>query len=93
MAVLAGIFALQPAWAASPPVDPDRELSREVTFAACSGCHTFEYIVMNSGFLSLEEWRAEVWRMRDAFGAPINDQTAAKIINYLAEKYGAPVIK
>lgn len=59
----------------------------EATAAACSGCHTSDYIIMNSLFLTAEAWKAEVTKMRSAFGAPIDDETAAKIVAYLANNY------
>jgi mono/diheme cytochrome c family protein len=59
----------------------------DVTSANCNVCHTSNYIVMNSMFLAPDAWRAEVAKMRLAFGAPIDDTTAAEITAYLAEHY------
>lgn len=59
----------------------------DTTMAACSACHTPDYIVMNSVFLTPEAWKAEVTKMRSAFGAPIDDETAAEITAYLAKNY------
>ena len=39
---------------------------------------------MNSGFLTADGWKAEVVKMRKAFGAPIDDETVAGISAYLA---------
>ena len=58
--------------------------------ATCGVCHTPAYIQMNSPFLSTDAWKAEVAKMRDAFGAPIDDDTANTIVNYLSATYGAP---
>ena len=55
----------------------------------CSLCHTSDYIVMNSTFLTPDGWKAEVTKMRSAYGAPIDDATAAAIIAYLATQYAA----
>jgi hypothetical protein len=55
--------------------------------AYCNVCHTSDYIVMDSVFLSPEQWRAEVTKMRTAYGAPIDDATAAAIVAYLAAHY------
>jgi mono/diheme cytochrome c family protein len=61
------------------------------TAATCSACHTSDYIVMNSAFLTPDAWKAEVTKMRSAFGAPIDDETAAEITAYLAKNYaGSP---
>jgi hypothetical protein len=59
----------------------------DTTSAVCSACHTTDYIVMNSVFLTPEAWKAEVTKMRSAFGAPIDDETAAEITAYLANNY------
>lgn len=57
------------------------------TAAQCGTCHSSDYIVMNSVFLTPDGWKAEVTRMRTAFGAPIDDGTAAEIVAYLAAHY------
>jgi mono/diheme cytochrome c family protein len=62
----------------------------DTTAATCSACHTSDYIVMNSAFLTPDAWRAEVTKMRSAFGAPIDDGTAAEITAYLAKNYAGP---
>jgi mono/diheme cytochrome c family protein len=59
----------------------------DVVSANCGACHTSDYIVMNSMFLTAEAWKAEVTKMRTAFGAPIDDATAAEIVSYLAAHY------
>jgi len=64
---------------------------QEAVEAACSLCHSLSYIPMNSRFLTPEVWKAEVTKMRVAFGAPIDDDAANAIIAYLAEHFAAPV--
>ena len=58
--------------------------------AYCNVCHTSDYIIMNSMFLTPDQWKAEVTKMRTVFGAPIDDATAGQIIAYLATHYAAP---
>jgi mono/diheme cytochrome c family protein len=58
--------------------------------ASCATCHTLNYIRMNSVFLTPDAWKAEVTKMRTALGAPIDDDTAASIIQYLSASYAAP---
>jgi sulfite dehydrogenase (cytochrome) subunit B len=54
----------------------------------CGGCHSLDYVPMNSPFLNAAGWDAEVAKMINAFGAPI-DQADAKIIaDYLKKNYG-----
>ena len=57
--------------------------------ASCSVCHTLDYIKMNSVFLTPDAWKAEVAKMRGAYGAPIDDNTADLIEKYLAASYAA----
>jgi sulfite dehydrogenase (cytochrome) subunit B len=57
--------------------------------AACNACHTSNYIIMNSVFIPAAGWKAEVTKMRTAYGAPIDDATAESIIGYLSEHYAA----
>ena len=56
--------------------------------ANCSGCHSLDYIPMNSPFPSAALWDAEVTKMIKAFGAPISDADAKDIAAYLAANYG-----
>lgn len=77
------------AWAADPPVPLKPGVGDRATVAACSACHTTNYIVMNSPFLTPDAWTAEVAKMRSAFGAPIDDGTAAMIEGYLGANYAA----
>jgi hypothetical protein len=45
----------------------------------CNACHSLDYVPMNSPVLNAAGWDAEVAKMINAFGAPI-DETDAKII-------------
>ncbi len=55
----------------------------------CAACHTLAYIPMNSVYLNAAGWDAEVTKMRQAFGAPIDDDDAKVIADYLKKNYGA----
>jgi hypothetical protein len=87
---LAGLLPWHGAWAADPPVPLKPGDGSATTAAFCAICHTTDYIVMNSVFLPPAGWKAEVTKMRKAFGAPIDDATAETIITYLAANYAAP---
>ena len=54
----------------------------------CGACHTLAYIPMNSVYLNAAGWDAEVTKMRKAFGAPIDDDDAKVIADYLKKNYG-----
>lgn len=56
--------------------------------ANCSTCHSLDYIQMNSPFLNAAGWNAEVTKMIKAMGAPIGDDDAKVIVDYLAKNYG-----
>jgi hypothetical protein len=60
-----------------------------LTTARCSVCHSADYIEMNSVFLNKAGWTTEVNKMVKAYGAPIPEDEAAKIVAYLAQYYGA----
>lgn len=61
---------------------------QETVEANCGACHTTDYIRMNAPFLSPDAWKAEVTKMRVAFGSPIDDAVAAEIVQYLTTEYG-----
>ena len=54
----------------------------------CAACHTLAYIPMNSVYLNAAGWDTEVTKMRKAFGAPIDDEDAKVIADYLKKNYG-----
>jgi len=54
----------------------------------CVMCHSLDYIPMNSVFLDRKGWEASVSKMVKVMGAPISEQDAAAITDYLARNYG-----
>ena len=54
----------------------------------CGGCHSLDYIPMNSPFLAPAAWDAEVNKMVKMFGAPISESDVAAIADYLKQNYG-----
>ncbi|HEX6247852.1 MAG TPA: cytochrome c [Nocardioidaceae bacterium] len=58
--------------------------------AYCTACHSLAPIVRHSGFTA-EQWAAEVQKMREVYGAPIDDPTAQQITAYLQQHYTTPV--
>src|SRR5262252_5993662 len=56
--------------------------------ARCSGCHSLDYVQMNSRFLSAAGWEAEIAKMINAFGAQIDQADAKTIAGYLNKNYG-----
>jgi sulfite dehydrogenase (cytochrome) subunit B len=56
--------------------------------ANCGGCHSLDYVPMNSPFLDAAGWDAEVSKMINAFGAQIERSDAKTISDYLNRNYG-----
>ena len=54
----------------------------------CNLCHSTDYITMQPKFSRLQ-WTATVNKMIKVMGAPISEEDAKIIINYLAAAYGA----
>lgn len=84
------LLSIAPAFAGEVQVDLKNGPGRELTENTCSACHSLDYIRMNAPFLNTDQWKAEVTKMRKAYGAPIDDADADNIIHYLTVTYGAP---
>jgi hypothetical protein len=59
-----------------------------VLIANCSGCHSLDYVQMNSKFMKRAGWEAEVHKMVAVMGAPVSDADAAQLVDYLTREYG-----
>ena len=81
-------LATSAAVAAETPVVLKDAPGRDTVEAICSGCHSLDYIPLNSPFMNKQTWTAEVAKMINAYGAPIPQDAAAKIADYLAANYG-----
>ncbi len=84
------LLAAAPARADEQPVDLKPGAGQDVVQNECNICHSLDYIRMNSPFLNEDGWKAEVTKMRTAFGAPIDDADAETILKYLSTHYGPP---
>jgi sulfite dehydrogenase (cytochrome) subunit B len=60
---------------------------REVVEGYCGACHSLDYPRTNS-FLDRRGWQTEVDKMIKAYGAPIDENDAKIIIDYLTVNYG-----
>lgn len=78
-----------PAAAQEKPIQLKQGAGREEVATACSGCHSLDYIVMNSPFPNAALWDAEVTKMIKAFGAPVSDADAKVMADYLKQNYGS----
>ena len=59
---------------------PDRDL----IVARCSSCHSVDYVQMNAPVFDRTGWQKSVRKMIDTFGAPITEDDARRIVDYLA---------
>jgi mono/diheme cytochrome c family protein len=60
---------------------------KQVVQQNCATCHSLDYIQANSPFLDHAKWEATVKKMINLLGAPISDQDATTIIDYLSKNY------
>ena len=74
--------------ASFPSIAPDlaEGEGRAETGSVCASCHSTRYITMQPP-LPAATWEAEVNKMIKAFGAPIPEASAKKIITYLQTHY------
>lgn len=63
---------------------------RELFIARCTSCHSVDYVSMHARFGTRGLWEMEVAKMRNAFKAPLSDDEARRIVDYLARAYGPP---
>ena len=62
--------------------------NKALVVGRCAACDSQDYIPMNSPFLDRKGWEAEVNKMAKAYGAPMEPDEVAKIVDYLATNYG-----
>ncbi|MBM4213565.1 MAG: hypothetical protein FJ179_07590 [Gammaproteobacteria bacterium] len=60
----------------------------ELFVARCSVCHSIDYIEIHARFGTRTLWEASVAKMRNAFKAPISDDEARQLVDYLQRNYG-----
>ena len=75
---------------AAAPAEPEARAGegRELFVARCSSCHSLDYMEMHARFGTRALWEAEVAKMRNAYKAPLSDEEAKAIVEYLARAYG-----
>jgi hypothetical protein len=77
--------------AAAPPAAEITQLvdspARDLTIGRCIVCHSVEYIPANAPAMDRAGWQKSVQKMRERFGAPITDDEAKQIVEYLATNY------
>lgn len=73
----------------TPPLAPGK--GADLVESYCQVCHSTAYITQQPP-LSGETWASEVHKMVESYGAPVPDQAAEQIIDYLQTHYTAETI-
>ena len=87
IALVAAASGAVVALAASPDIKLKPGTGLDVVQSNCAACHSLDYIVINSPFLDAPGWQAEVTKMVNAYGAPIEKADQDKVAAYLAANY------
>jgi hypothetical protein len=53
----------------------------------CVICHSVEYIPANAPAMDRAAWQKSIQKMKERFGAPITDEEAKQILDYLSANY------
>jgi mono/diheme cytochrome c family protein len=86
-ALLAVLFVSLALAAGEESVELQSASGRDVVVARCSVCHSVDYVQMNAPVLDRAGWQKSVRKMIDQFGAPISEEDAQRILDYLATNY------
>ena len=60
---------------------------RELTSGRCIICHSLEYIPSNAPAMNRAAWQKTIQKMKDRFGAPLTEDEAKQILDYLDASY------
>ena len=82
----AGAPPAKPA-AAAEVTDLREAPGRDLTVGRCIICHSVEYIPSNAPAMNRTAWQKTIQKMKDKFGAPITDEEAQQILDYLDANY------
>jgi mono/diheme cytochrome c family protein len=87
-ALLAVAAVSHPPSAVAAEVTELREgTGRDLTVGRCIICHSVEYIPSNAPAMNRAAWQKTIQKMKDKFGAPITDEEAKQILDYLDANY------
>jgi hypothetical protein len=89
--VLAAVVALSSSARLHSAAAEDKHLKdgpgRDLTVGRCNICHSVEYIPANAVAQNRTGWQKTIQKMRERFGAPITDDEAREILDYLDANY------
>ena len=84
---LAGACGLLWAAAGEESVQLKDGPGRDLTTGRCIICHSLEYIPSNAPAMNRAAWQKTIQKMKDRFGAPLTDEEATQILDYLDGSY------
>jgi len=84
---LAGAWSLQWAAAGEETIQLTDAPGRDLTTGRCIICHSLEYIPSNAPAMNRAAWQKTIQKMKDRFGAPLTDEEAKQILDYLDGSY------
>jgi hypothetical protein len=87
--LIVGVLAASSSRAAEEHVQLKDGVGRDLTMARCVICHSIDYITMVAPLMDRAGWEKSVRKMIDVFGAPVSEQEASTIVDYLGEHYAA----
>lgn len=87
--LIVGVFAAGPSCAEEERIQLKDGVGRDVTMARCVVCHSLDYIPMVAPLMDRVAWEKSVRKMIDVFGAPVSEQEASTIVDYLGQHYAA----
>jgi len=97
LAVAGSVEARETGAKAPPAYAPPPETSRfiaapgvEMAQRYCLTCHSADYVGTQPPHMTAGFWQNEVTKMRNAYGAPIPDDAAKAITDYLVATYSEP---
>ena len=85
--VLTGLCLSLGAYADETAIHLQDAPDRDLVIARCSVCHSVDYVPMNGPALDRAGWQKSVRKMIDTFGAPISEDDARLIVEYLGNNY------
>jgi cytochrome c5 len=71
----------------APVVSMKEGVGKDITSSYCRICHSLDYITTQQKFPKAK-WQAEVTKMIKVYGAPISEENAKIIADYISTHYG-----
>ena len=89
--VSCAVFAVGAARAGEETVQLKDAPGRDVTVGRCVTCHSVDYIPMNAAVMDRAGWLKTIRKMVDRLGAPVTEEEATQILEYLSTHYTVAV--